>query len=114
VRIIPFQKVQRLRIGVLRHTAAGRCNFLPAKLANLPQDDSLESSFLDGGTAGFKACEQYSARDIGVERGHAATLVRYVTLQIFLDGGLAYARGARTEATLRVDYGIVGKQTERV
>src|SRR5580658_5256554 len=109
MRIIPLEKLDRLRVGALRQTAAAGGDLVTSHLANSPEDDALDSSLLDRGTAGFKACEQDVAGDIGVERGDATTFVRHVTLEILLDGGLAHAWGTRAEAALRVDYCIVGK-----
>ena len=93
MRIIPYEKARRLRVGAFRQTAAGGRDLVPSQLANPPQDDSLHSGFLDGGTAGFKARDQHVARDIRIERRNAPTLVPHVTLEILLDGCLSYARG---------------------
>src|ERR1700733_14979434 len=112
MRIVPREKSRRLRVGAFRQTTAAGGDLVTVHLANSPEDDALDSSLLDRVAAGFKARQQDITGDIGVERGDTPNLI-HVTLEILLNGGLAHARGARTEAALRIDYRIVGKQAER-
>src|ERR1700728_606908 len=111
--IIPIEKTGRLRIGAFRHTAAVRRNLAPSHLTNPPEDDALDSSLLDRGTAGFKARNHDIARNIRVEWGNATSFIRHVALEILLDGCLTHARGPGTQTAFRVDDRIVGKQRER-
>src|ERR1035437_8158428 len=103
MRIIPFEKAGRLRVGAIGQTAAGRGDLVPSHLANPPEDDAVDSSLLDGSAAGFKARDQDVAGDIRVERGDATTFVRHVTLEILLDGGLAHDRPPRTGSPSRIN-----------
>src|SRR5919204_3397909 len=110
---LPVEEAGRLRVGALRQTATNGRDLVPAHLANRPDDDPLDPGFPDGVIAGLEPRHQDVARDVGAERGDAATFVRHQALEILLDGGLAHTRGHQTGAAWRIDHRIVGKEGER-